>query len=204
MTLIDKAEPHDDDLIRRGDALAAVQGLEYSCNAEEDIAAIPAVTVRVKPLVWRDEFMRWSGNSFTSTAVGAGHTYISAASLDDPEADNVIAAKKAAAQADYEARILAALEPVAAPDPALRPTMTDMMVDPDTLDAFMEANPLPPDPAAIREAALYEALTDVLDAIGALSKPHELEGYGMSQNDIDRIFALIHKPQSGIEKGADR
>lgn len=79
--------------------------------------AAPAVKVRVKPLVWRDEFMRWSGNSFTSTAVGAGHTYIIAASLYDPEADNVIAAKKAAAQADYEARIRAALEPVAAPDP---------------------------------------------------------------------------------------
>jgi len=30
-----------------------------------------------------------------------------------------------------------------APDPVHRPTMTDMMVDPDTLDAFMEANPLP-------------------------------------------------------------
>lgn len=28
-------------------------------------------------------------------------------------------------------------------DPATSPGMTDMMVDPDTLDAFMEANPLP-------------------------------------------------------------
>lgn len=78
---------------------------------QDDLASGKAVTVRVKPLVWRDEFMRWSGNSFTSTAVGAGHTYIIAASLYDPEADNVIAAKKAAAQADYEARIRAALEP---------------------------------------------------------------------------------------------
>lgn len=34
----------DDDLIRRGDALNAVQGWTYCCNAEDAIAALPAVT----------------------------------------------------------------------------------------------------------------------------------------------------------------
>ncbi len=46
------------------------------------------------------------------------------------------------------------------------PGHTDLMVAPETLDAFMEANPLPPDPAAIRRAALEEAATH-LDAIAA-------------------------------------
>jgi hypothetical protein len=35
----------DDDLIRRGDALNAVQGWTYCCNAEDAIAALPAVAV---------------------------------------------------------------------------------------------------------------------------------------------------------------
>lgn len=35
----------DNDLIRRGDALAAVQEWTYCCDAEEAIAALPAVTV---------------------------------------------------------------------------------------------------------------------------------------------------------------
>lgn len=34
----------DDDLIRRGDALAAVQEWTYCCNAEDAIAALPSVT----------------------------------------------------------------------------------------------------------------------------------------------------------------
>ena len=83
-----------------------------------------------------------------------------------------------------------ALEPVAPPDPVHRPTMTEMMVDPDTLDAFMEANPLPPDPAAIREAALREA--------AALIRPSlEPSGNGIVvaalHREADAILALIQK-----------
>lgn len=69
-----------------------------------------------------------------------------------------------------------------APDPALRPTMTDMMVDLNTLDAFMEANPLPPDPAAIREAALREALDCCTDY-----------GFTRANECRDAILALIQK-----------
>ena len=94
----------------------------------------------------------------------------------------------------HEDHVLAALEPVAAPDPVHRPTMTDMMVDPDMLDAFMEANPLPPDPAAIREAALREALdaltwTDLFGRTAA-EKHVALEQYCL---DRDAILALIKK-----------
>lgn len=46
MTLIDKTKAHDNDLIRRGDALEAVAGWEIPSTA---IAALPAVTVGVKP-----------------------------------------------------------------------------------------------------------------------------------------------------------
>lgn len=158
----------DNDLIRRGDALAAVQGFGYGWHAEEVIAALPAVTVGVRKLVWEGDGHWHSGDNEgwleeANTPFGWGYAIEfgttrqspwvvsntfgeTLTGFDDPDA------AKAAAQADYEQRILAALEPVAAPDPALRPTMTDMMVDPNTLDTFMEAKPLPPDPAAIREA----------------------------------------------------
>lgn len=36
----------DEELIRRGDALAAVQEWTYCCDAEEAIAALPAVTIQ--------------------------------------------------------------------------------------------------------------------------------------------------------------
>ena len=40
---------------------------------------------------------------------------------------------------------------------------------------------------------LYEALELVLDAIGALSKPHELYGWGLDKDDIDSIFTTLAK-----------
>lgn len=68
-------------------------------------------------------------------------------------------------------------------DPVHRPTMTDMMVDPDTLDAFMEANPLPPDPAAIREAAIREVAEairpeqDSESGSGVIKALHQIADY---------------------------
>jgi hypothetical protein len=38
---------------------------------------------------------------------------------------------------------------------------------------------------------LYEALELVLDAIGALSKPHELYGHGLDKDDIKGVFAAL-------------
>lgn len=43
------------------------------------------------------------------------------------------------------------------------PTMTDLMVDPATLDTFMEANPLPDDKATIRNNTLDEAVQSLRD-----------------------------------------
>lgn len=41
---------------------------------------------------------------------------------------------------------------------------------------------------------LYEALELVLDALGALTKPKELrEGYGLSNNQVDSIYAALKK-----------
>ena len=63
--------------------------------------------------------------------------------------------------------------------PTLAPTHTDMMVDPESLDAFMKANPLP-----------TESLEDVLDMIRA-------DGWVVAchndyrQNGQDRTFWLF-------------
>ena len=134
----------DDDLIRRGDALAEIRRIfnGYPNWVTDAIAALPPAK--------QDDLA--SGKAVTVSAADLLKDVPRYNGWNDYNPSKIM----------YEADVLAALEPVAAPDPALRPTMTDMMVDPDTLDAFMEANPLPPDPAptdpaAIREAALREA-----------------------------------------------
>lgn len=110
---------------------------------------------------------------------------------------------------------IAALEPVAAPnlkrigtglyetqlapDPALRPTMTDMMVDPDTLDAFMEANPLPDEPDARLRASVAQldamtpevrALVDALERIESITVHSGGEIHGVTALHWQTAFEI--------------
>lgn len=193
------------DLIKRDDVLAQVTYTSSSddmCYAPfliDRIAALPAVTVGVKPLVWTEVCERRSeedpreehtggyeadcdfGSYVIDIGWGSDSYYWSVMSPDqfdigsdfeDPEY------AKAAAQADYEARILAALTPVADSPPA------DPVVNaPEYLCTFPQCGcvakgqwcPVPCtavrkaalldagydttaiDPAAIREAARLEA-----------------------------------------------
>lgn len=109
------------DLISRDAALAALNwGDIYGDNAQAAIRALPAVQPVVKPLVW-EQF----GSSYRAKAPLFGHIRIedyasgkwailwsapgicdtfTPGGFDDPEA------AKAAAQADYEHRILSALD----------------------------------------------------------------------------------------------
>ena len=83
-------------------------------NRRADFAAVQPAQVRVKPLVWK-------GDSIRVTANGMGKYYScmrmfhgqkgSGWECDEGDWHPTIEAAKAAAQADYEARILAALEP---------------------------------------------------------------------------------------------
>lgn len=126
----------DNDLIRRGDALAAVQEWTYCCDAEAAITAIPAVQPTVKPLVWK-------GDSIRVTAKGMGEYYAcmrmfhgqKGAGWEDDEGDwhPTIEAAKAAAQADYEARIRSALD--------MQPTVSpkQLAAQPDDVAALVEA-----------------------------------------------------------------
>jgi hypothetical protein len=124
----------EDDLIRRGDVVRVITHCEdHDLGGGwmlTDIAALPAAkpVVKVKPLVW--EHLR---NSYRAPAPLFGHIRVESystdywtvhwsvpgytdlliqGSFDTPEA------AKAAAQADYEARILAALDVQPAPDVA--------------------------------------------------------------------------------------
>ena len=111
---------HDNDLIRRNDAALAVLQNFTETTQLEAIAAIPAVatgqptgpvsnagSVKVKPLVWEtwEHGAAWSDSIFGRYSLWDGHwrgpnDYGGRAS-ENP---------KAAAQSDYEARILAAIE----------------------------------------------------------------------------------------------
>lgn len=113
----------DDDMIRRGDAILAVTAADKEClganGAREFIRAIPAVTVGVRPLVWRDD---GTNGHETDHAFGFYEVYPS------PEGDMLsrdgvdsgvfptLEAAKAAAQADYDARIRSALTAQPSPD----------------------------------------------------------------------------------------
>lgn len=119
----------DDDLIRRGDALAAITSTDIWYEAHEAIAALPLVSapvaVRVRELVWggaAGDPEPWEDFGWEQHAKSAVGTYrvLNRKGLwravihcvEDAyfiaETENLEAAK-AAAQRDYEARVRAAL-----------------------------------------------------------------------------------------------
>ncbi len=46
---------------------------------------------------------------------------------------------------------------------------------------------------------LYEALILALDTIGALTSPHDLHGYGATDEDVDFIFYVLKKARGELE-----
>lgn len=133
----------DNDLIRRGDAkqcctdelrntmqlLSNPPQSSAAWDARNAINAIPAVQPTVKPLVWRDD---GTNGHETDHAFGFYEVYPS------PEGDMLsrdgvdsgvfptLEAAKAAAQADYEARILSALDMQPTVSPELLATTHDV------------------------------------------------------------------------------
>lgn len=94
-------------------------------NAQEYVAALPAAHMGVKPLEWTSAALAWAAN----TSIGGYKLYDGGGNWADDRFTLHFAglhlksyprleAAKAAAQADYESRILAALTPQ--PAPALR------------------------------------------------------------------------------------
>lgn len=115
------------DLIRKTDALAILTAASsISQKTVNAIAALPAVTVGVKPLVWEDRSSAVHPRFKAVTGFGTYYIERNKAGLFDwwspyrmgKTEVKTLDAAKAAAQADYTARILAALEPVATTDPA--------------------------------------------------------------------------------------
>jgi hypothetical protein len=126
------------DLISREDVLAIVQEWTYCSDVEDLVRALPAVQPKVKPLVWERGIVDWAkplpGMKYVACSTipeGYWAWWLDGTDVRSVEPDEESA--KAAAQADYEARILSALEPA-----------------------------VQPDAAAIREAALREALETCL------------------------------------------
>lgn len=128
----------DEDMIRRGDAIAALKsaGLPFGYRRAIDVIdAIPAVQVGVKPMEWLE--IR-HGQYFEARVIGilysvrlgtdgisrwqAGHT---GTWREAP----TIEAAKAAAQADYDARIRSALTVQPSPDVAALVEAADKLLD---------------------------------------------------------------------------
>lgn len=134
-----------DELIRKSDVLKWVCDSDLDLAARKAIASairtLPSVTVAVKPLVWEPSainkpwhsakapwgwyYAQWDDETqawFASLEMGEVEAPIILSPSDVPS----IQAAKAAAQADYEARILAALEPVAS-DPLSDPRVKALL-----------------------------------------------------------------------------
>ena len=200
------------DLIRRGDALSAIltllrwptmhSGLVSVDDVSAAIAALPAVTVGVRPLVWK-------GDSIRVTANGMGKYYSCTRMFhgqkgagwecDEGDWHPSLDAAKAVAQFDFKARILAALEPVAAP----RRYMGQIMAECDcSRQGECEAAQkclAAPDPAAIREAweKAYWRMRSyaVHDNDCKLNKPPRFDGpcsCGLTAA-LEEALALIQK-----------
>lgn len=174
----------DDDLIRRGDALYAIAGWEIPSTA---IAALPAVTVGVRPLEWEPSvigkpwhsakapwgwyYAQWDDETqawFASLEMGEIEAPIILSPSDVP----TLEAAKAAAQAHFDAAIRGEVILTPATDAAaLSATEID---DSKTLDPVGYA-------AAIREAALREARQRVNDLVA--ERQADLHG---ARNDFNR------------------
>jgi hypothetical protein len=120
----------DHDLIRRGDALALCDRYPYVEGVKDALQDLPAVTVGVRPLVWDAPVKFIGGNKLEHMTAcrtykvvewpdGSGHVlwFGRAGKQIRIEADAAaigVDALKAAAQADYAARTLAAtyLKPI--------------------------------------------------------------------------------------------
>jgi len=101
-----------DDLIKRDDALECFMGYDRMGDVKDAIAALPAVTVVVKPLVWEESLKgRYIGQPvsalgrlafwvFATPTSYIRHTNTGTLTYDTLEA------AKAAAQADYKNCIL--------------------------------------------------------------------------------------------------
>jgi len=116
----------DNDLIRRGDVLALCDQYPYVEGVKTALHDIPAAQPTVKPLAWLDS---QQGRYSESRAIGIlysirlgsdGVTRWQAGHMGPWHEVASIEAAKAAAQADYEARILSALDmqPTVSPDVA--------------------------------------------------------------------------------------
>lgn len=133
----------DNDLIRRGDALEAAweaDSLELSTHGAKKIEArintIPAVQPTVKPLVWRSN---GKGRVCADTPFGLyevehgryGMRLLHGGSFMQDDLQGIEAAK-AAAQADYEARILSVLD--------MQPTVSpkQLAAQPDDVAALVD------------------------------------------------------------------
>lgn len=169
----------DNDLIRRGDALEICTdyGFSRADECRDAIAALPSVTVGVKPLVWDDRDYDWcwwsEDGDYRVRLDGAFHCDKHGVTMSSHTS---LEAAKAAAQADYEARILDALTPTSVDasqpaDPAVNAPKTVVLQSQpvrycpicDIADCATHREPVAvttPDPAAIRDAALREAAAE--------------------------------------------
>lgn len=106
-------------------------------------------------------------------------------------------------------RVLAVVREHDARRVAEAPGMTDLMVSPESLDAFMEANPLPEDPIATAEARGYragieDALTTKIQLVEATAGPEptlermirvyytaRIDDWGLANQYADELLAAI-------------
>lgn len=146
----DLIQKGQDDLIRRGDALALIDrkvGKDHpalSVELRHAIDALPAVQPTVKPLVW-GEFKAdgvfaeriWASEIYTIEKRNHAEVFDLYCSLWDGDNSvrfDALEAAKAAAQAAYEARILSVLDMQPTVSPELLATTNDVAALVEALD----------------------------------------------------------------------
>jgi hypothetical protein len=192
------------DLIKRDDALDAIDtalnnatGDLFDCHAA--IRALPAVTVGMQPLVWEKDSLKGSYptrflakmpcKSGDYSVAGSERKnlwqwfrngyFVDGQRLHEPMP---LRAAKAAAQADYEARILAALTPTSVAD--------SQPADPVINDHIANVGKMV-GPAAIREAALREAAAKIQEEVIYLKDQDRELALNLAIHGRDAILALI-------------
>jgi hypothetical protein len=175
-------------------------GYEFAADdCKRNIAALPGVTVGVQPLVWEQDSLKGSYptrfrakmpcKSGDYSVAGSERKnlwqwfrngyFVDGQRLHEPMPLN---AAKAAAQADYEARVLSALTPT--------PVADSQPADPVVNDHIPDVGKMV-DPAAIREAALREAAAKIQEEVIYLKDQDRELALNLAIYGRDAILALI-------------
>ena len=189
----------DDDMIRKGDVLALFGDYRTAMLTDRSIAALPAVQVGVKALEWEErgtDFWRAQGidRVYEIVALADGRFFLT----NGPRLSDypTLEAAKAAAQADYEARIRSAL--TVQPAPGHAPDVAALGPDVDGFGALIFEAKVEAEKAMRKFPQPNYVISKIAEEAGEVVKAaiHCAEGRETADNlcgEMKQVIAMLYR-----------